>query len=802
MPFVNSRRILGTAALLAVTASAQPDPSITTVALVGDLQTGAAACASNWDPTCTKSFLTAPTDDTVWRRTFTVPAGSWNWKVALNGGWTQNYGINGSPNGPNMALNVAEAKEVTFFWDEVSKFAVNTHTSNVVTVAGTFQSELGCKADDSLECMRAFLIDLTGSGSYQFTTKSIPAATYTAYPVLNAATKAGNTQIDFTVPSANSTVTFTYDSHTLLVAVNGRTETPCSHLPGAPDGCLVYDDLTHNTRNDAFRTPQGAVHTGTPVKVRLQTRANDVSEVSVVYESLDPAGRNGTVAATRVVGNGTCFQITSEFGCDIWEATVSSSVPTVIFYHFVVKDGEVSAVYGDDAAFDNALGQWATSKPLTKFGITVYPASFGDNRGPSWHQNAVVYQIFPDRFRNGDKSNDPTPDVKFRYSWNGPSNKGCAANSSSPACGNPADAERTHTTWSEIPEGACQRWKEGCGSSSPAPSFSRDWYGGDLDGVVAKLPYLKALGVDIIWFNPIFDAASNHLYDTRDYMAVHPYFGGMPAWTRLQSAATRVGIKLVLDGVFNHVSSDSSYFDKFGHYNSTGACESVESPYRSWFMFNEGGVGSNAPCAGPNGPNTMFYHSFFGYDTLPTLNKSDPGVRDLVFAPAKAWLKRGAKGWRLDAAASGTYDATFWPAFRKEVYSADPDTFLVAEAMVRQDCLPMMYGTKVDSAMNYRFRDAVQAFLQPRENGGMEDPVALKEQMESLREDYSDRTYYTLWNLVDSHDFPRFLWTLTPGPDTRAAKEWTPSALAVGKKLLTLAHVMSYTVPGLPTVYY
>src|SRR5688572_30189190 len=148
--------------------------------------------------------------------------------------------------------------------------------------------------------------------------------------------------------------------------------------------------------------------------------------------------------------------------------------------------------------------------------------------------------------------------------------------------------------------------------------------GGDLRGVDQKLDYLQALGVNVIYFNPIFDAGSNHSYDTQDYLRIDPYFGTQKDWENLVKHANQLGIRLIVDGVFNHLSSDSPIFDRYHHYAAVGACESLTSPYRNWFTFHDVPVGTGS-CVGSSGqPNSANYDGWFGFDSIPVIDKSLP----------------------------------------------------------------------------------------------------------------------------------------------------------------------------------
>ena len=258
-----------------------------------------------------------------------------------------------------------------------------------------------------------------------------------------------------------------------------------------------------------------------------------------------------------------------------------------------------------------------------------------------------------------------------------------------------------------------------------------------------RLNYLKSLGVTIIYFNPIFDAASNHAYDTQDYLRIDPFFGTNAEFGQLARAADKAGIQIVLDGVFNHVSSDSKYFDRYGHFSDVGACESVSSPYRGWFYFFDEAGG---PCAGPGGPNTMNYNAWFGFDSLPVLNKNVQAVRDLFYAGANnvnsAWLSRGADGWRLDVMGDGSFPADFWQEFRVAVKDENPNAPIIGELWKKFEILPKTRGDQADTAMGYRFRNAILGFFGTIDDKGFVDdgqtdqpPTLFASKLISVRED-------------------------------------------------------------------
>jgi glycosidase len=326
---------------------------------------------------------------------------------------------------------------------------------------------------------------------------------------------------------------------------------------------------------------------------------------------------------------------------------------------------------------------------------------------PSWAKGAVIYQIFPDRFRNGRTSNDPvTGDVRY-------------------------DDPVLELPWGTKPEGYCRNYADGdtnCpwrfDTTPPADSPTkesprgRDYMGGDLKGVDQQLDYLSTMGVTAIYFNPIFDAGSNHSYDTQDYKTIEPYFGTQKDFDNLVKHAKGLGIRIILDGVFNHMSSDSPLFDRYGHYSTVGACESTSSTYRSWFVFTDVAAGTGT-CAGSAGPKSATYEGWFGFDSIPVLRKSQAAVQSyFLTAPdsvAKHWINAGAGGWRLDVAGDASFPDTYWSTFRSVVKAANPDALTISETWQKDSTLlRMIRGDRLDTTMNYRLRDDVLALLAPQ----------------------------------------------------------------------------------------
>ena len=357
-------------------------------------------------------------------------------------------------------------------------------------------------------------------------------------------------------------------------------------------------------------------------------------------------------------------------------------------------------------------------------------------------------------------------------------------------------------SWDELPEAYCRDYK-------PQPcdeqAYNRDFFGGDLAGVTAALDGLADLGVTVLYLNPIFASPSNHRYDTSDYFYVDPDLGTAEEFQALIAEAGARGIRVVLDGVFNHVSADLPWFDRFRNYDTVGACESADSVYRDWFTFRPPGPGQPEPCepTEPGGDDT-YYVSWWNFDSIPELNEI-PAVTDMFTGEGgvvETWIERGTAGWRLDVADSMSHQ--FQAAIRDAAKGADPEAIVIAEQW--GDSTPWLLGDQADSTMNYRFRRAVIGLVNgatPDPDGSLEalTPSGFASAMLGVREDYPGPAYQALMNLVDSHDTARILWTLTPGEDNDTAKT-EPAALAEGKAKQKLVAAIQLTFPGMASIYY
>jgi glycosidase len=509
--------------------------------------------------------------------------------------------------------------------------------------------------------------------------------------------------------------------------------------------------LLHDSFSPTYRSPGGAVPTGSTVRLRLRVTGERPKAVALRLGVGDPATETSTLRALRLKRAGAFWSVTYR----------TPSKPALVSYVFRVKTKRGVLWYGDDDSGNDTRkgGTGKTTRPRgDSFHLTVYDRSFTT---PAWLQGAVVYEIFPDRFRNGDPSND--------YCRPG-STSGCPVFY--------GDVPATlHTTWNEAVEDA-----------RATGVFNRDFFGGDLEGVTEKLDYLKSLGVDAIWLTPIFTARSNHRYDTDDYMHIDPGVGGDPAFPQLINAAHARGLRVILDGVFNHTSSDSMYFDRYHRYpDVVGACESPSSPYRDWYEI----TGSDVPCRS--------YSGFAGLDSLPTLNEANASVRDFIYrnragSVVGLWTGRGADGWRLDAAQELSHG--WWTDFRRNVKAYAPDAALIGEDTAGPvDAAPYLTGTELDGVMNYRFRQAAIGFARTTpysDSSGTIPPLTpaqLDHSLKAILADYPRAAAAVSFNLVDSHDTNRVRFVLGDKPGFHA-------------EIQPLVALLQFTSFGAPMIYY
>jgi neopullulanase len=354
---------------------------------------------------------------------------------------------------------------------------------------------------------------------------------------------------------------------------------------------------------------------------------------------------------------------------------------------------------------------------------------------PRWASRAVVYQIFPDRFRRG-----------------------------AGATVNPLGSNRVDP-WG-------------------SPPSARGFQGGDLQGVIDALDHLQDLGVTCLSLNPIFSSAANHRYHTYDYLQVDPLLGGNSAFDALVSALKRRGMRLVLDGVFNHCGRG---FWAFHHLLENGA----SSPYADWFTVDDWPLNPYPRPSARGAARRAGYHCWWNDAALPKFNHANPAVRDYLLAVGEHWLQRGIDGWRLDVA--DEVPADFWVQFRRRIREANPEAWIIGE--VWGDARPWLQGDQFDGVMNYRFAWSTLGWvadgqLKPGHGRrsmpyGNCDGLSYTQVLQETLGWYSEAVNLAQLNLLDSHDVPRALHMLQG--DVKA---------------LQLALVLLFCLPGAPCLYY
>ncbi|HET9821057.1 MAG TPA: glycoside hydrolase family 13 protein, partial [Burkholderiaceae bacterium] len=554
----------------------------------------------------------------------------------------------------------------------------------------------------------------------------------------------------------------------------------------------VARSLAFDSRALVHKAPFGAVVAGSELRFALDALPG-IERLTLVVEKRRLEGNQEVLEYTelaRVPMRRSPAASPAEAGRERWQASHRFGEVGVYGYWFEAEIGGRRYVVQNNRhplhwTREKGTGGAAEVAELPaargtirRFRQTVYAADF---KVPDWAADAVYYYIFPERFRNGDKTNDPQPGVAKYHD---------------------GTVER-HAKWSEPP------FKPGDGRGDDR--HNNDFFGGDLAGIVDKLDYIRDLGANTIYMTPVFRAASNHKYDTADYKQIDPGFGSNADFERLTREAARRGMRVIPDASLNHVGQDSRYFDRFGNFaggdagppqvsssprgggsgadrpwgrRESGAFEggriNAASPYFGWFSFD----------ATQREPDKQ-YKGWVGIADLPELNKASPEFRRFAYrerdSVMKFWLDRGAAGWRMDVAPWVPDD--FWREWRAEIKRHRPDALTVAETWF--DSSKYFLGDMFDSTMNYVFRNAVLAWAA---GGSAREMV---EHLEAIREAYPPQAFHALMNLLSTHDAPRALHQFGWHEDTR-----DPARIAEAKRRLVLAAFFQMTYPGAPAIYY
>jgi 4-alpha-glucanotransferase len=412
----------------------------------------------------------------------------------------------------------------------------------------------------------------------------------------------------------------------------------------------------------------------------------------------------------------------------------------LLWYYFEVWQGGRTWYYGNNQAQQGGVGAEYQEEPPS-YQVTVYAA---EAVTPDWVKRAVAYQIFPDRFYRGEST---TAKLTGKH------------------------GAVLHSCWDDLPHYS----KDAQGNV-----VQYDFFGGNLAGIRAKLPYLQDLGVTLLYLNPIFASRSNHRYDTSDYKQIDSFLGTNAEFADLCREAKTRGLRLILDGVFSHTGDDSRYFNKYGTYPEPGAYQSQESPYYAWYKFNQY-------------PDD--YKSWWGVKVLPEVEETTPSYLDFIVrgedSVLKYWLRQGISGWRLDVA--DELPPAFLTQFYQTLKAEDPEAVLIGE--VWEDASnkisygqqrAYLSGHKLDGVMNYVLRKQLLEFLV-----GHQDAAATAAAYAQLRENYPPQNMAAMLNILGSHDVPRLLTVLG---------DQVPEEVALRR--VQLAALWQFTLPGIPCIYY
>ena len=433
---------------------------------------------------------------------------------------------------------------------------------------------------------------------------------------------------------------------------------------------------------------------------------------------------------------------------EIYQAKFSIPEPGLYFYFFRIDHncGSFRLFKEGDDANMESGDMWQ---------VSCVPADFTT---PDWAKGATIYQVFPDRFYRSGKC-DLTGKLE-PYTVH--------------------DNWYDEVDWRPTPEGLV---------------LNNDFFGGNFRGITEKMDYIAGLGITILYLNPISKSFSSHRYDTGDYKTPDPMLGTKAEFSAMCRAAHARGIRVILDGVYSHTGSDSLYFNKNDTFSGKGAYQSQESPYSSWYTFYQW-------------PDS--YHSWWNFDTLPTVNKMDPEFVKYIITDEDSvvahWLRLGADGFRLDVA--DELPDEFLKLLYDRVKEVKPDAFVFGE--VWEDASNKVAygkrrqyftGAELDAVMNYPFRTAIINFMRGWDSGSK-----LKDTVMSIVENYPPQVVACNMNLLGTHDTPRILTALVDdfdGPrEEKARRRLSRNNMDVARDRLLMASFIQYTLPGSPSLYY
>ena len=498
-------------------------------------------------------------------------------------------------------------------------------------------------------------------------------------------------------------------------------------------------DFIFNSLDMTFRNPCGAIPEKSKIKFTIYiARSVNLKDVSLAVQF----DNDSTTVNYHMDWCGF------ECGYDQYSVTVHFGDVGLYWYYFEICTFYSNFIIGRDENYETKM---YTQNPHS-WQISVYSHDF---KTPDWIKGGIFYHIFVDRFN---KSGNVTCKST---GW-------------------------MHPNWSDEPDFL---------PNAKGEILNNDFFGGNIKGIIEKLDYLKSMNVSCIYLSPIFEAYSSHKYDTGDYSKIDSMFGDIDDFKELCEKANSLDIRVICDGVFNHVGSNSLYFNRCGEYQSLGAYQSKESPYFKWFNFKK---------------HPDKYACWWDFQTLPAVNKDEPSYVEFVNGKngiIRKWLKCGASGWRLDVA--DELPNEFLEKLRDSAKSEKSDALIIGEVwedasnkIAYDKRRKYFQGHQLDSVMNYPLQTAIIQFVRNKDSALLENTVR------EIIENYPKQVVDCLMNVLGTHDTPRILTALV-GKDlpnaTRQEKHDTKldcNTMKHGKNLLRLASLLQFTLPGVPCIYY
>lgn len=497
--------------------------------------------------------------------------------------------------------------------------------------------------------------------------------------------------------------------------------------------------IPYNSRNQLHKYPFGAVKENEKITFKV-----------ILPRDLGCKGVSLVIENETKVDKIPFFWLSMEGeGEEWWCLDYIPQKSGLYFYYF-----EYYTPFGTSYIFHDGTNLGCLNFGDRKWQLTVYQKDFST---PDWLKGGIIYQIFPDRFYNSGKHKENIPaDRKLRTDW-----------------------------------GAEPQWRP----TAEGKVLNNDYFCGDLKGIEEKLPYLKSLNISCLYLNPIFEAQSNHRYDTSNYSKIDSVLGTEKDFKSLCQKAEKMGISIILDGVFSHTGDDSIYFNKYNRYKTLGAYNSKDSLYYKWYKFS-------------SWPDK--YSSWWGIDILPEVDEENSEFIEFITGQngiARKWLRLGARGWRLDVA--DELPDVFIDKFRSAIKEENKEALLLGEVWedASNKCSyskrrRYLQGLQLDSVMNYPFADAIISFVRTGRPEGFTDKIM------NILENYPKCVVDVLMNHIGTHDTMRAITQLVGESCEYRDRQWQSSKklscdeYEKGVKLLKIASAIQFMLPGVPSVYY